>query len=88
MARTWCYFLAGLLASNYGARFLSSFGVAALVITRGGPRTPMRTFPMRATVEETTGVSLMEGYTAGATLSLKDVAVGIADNTLISNLNW
>jgi hypothetical protein len=43
---------------------------------------------MRATVEETTGVSLMEGYTAGATLSLKDVAVGIADNTLISNLNW
>ena len=31
---------------------------------------------------------LFDRYTGGATLTLKDVDVGIADNTLIKNLNW
>jgi hypothetical protein len=86
MAR--CSLFVSLLAFDKCAGFRSPFGAAALVNTRRGPSTPTRTIPMRATIEEAKGVALLEGYTAGATLCLKDVAVGIADNTLIRNLNW
>ena len=57
---------------------------------------------LAATPAEVLGASLAEGrssapkstlanlggYTSGATLTLQNVAVGIADNCLIANLNW